>query len=271
MTQRVDAGATSPLEKVRAGVVVSTRRIALQRDRRQLQASRHQLAATWGSTHPQFNTVVGQLETVAAIPSVQSLSRLVSQNPYIARWAVEITQRHAAMELAKAQGVADLTATVGVRRISETDDTAGVFGVSLPLEIFNRNQGGVLEARFNIVKAQQQRRAAQVRVGAALGTICQELSAAHHEAVALKQDVLPAARQSFHGIREAFSQGKIGYLDVLDAQRTLINVDDNYLDEILDVIKKAAYTGQPGDGKIVIYNVSKMVKIKTGQRSTVVI
>jgi nitrogen regulatory protein P-II 1 len=44
-------------------------------------------------------------------------------------------------------------------------------------------------------------------------------------------------------------------------------VDDGMLDEAVEIIKKAAHTGQPGDGKIIIYDVSEMVKIRTGQRS----
>jgi nitrogen regulatory protein P-II 1 len=48
-------------------------------------------------------------------------------------------------------------------------------------------------------------------------------------------------------------------------------VNDNMLDEIIDVIKTAAHTGQPGDGKITIYDVKEMVKIRTGQRSDIVI
>ena len=44
-------------------------------------------------------------------------------------------------------------------------------------------------------------------------------------------------------------------------------VDDDMLDEIIDVIKRCANTGSPGDGKIAIYNVEKLVKIRTGERT----
>lgn len=44
-------------------------------------------------------------------------------------------------------------------------------------------------------------------------------------------------------------------------------VDDELLDEIVEVITKAAHTGLPGDGKVVIYDVNEMVKIRTGERS----
>ena len=43
-------------------------------------------------------------------------------------------------------------------------------------------------------------------------------------------------------------------------------VNDELLDEIVLVIQKAGYTGSPGDGKIVIYDVNDMVRIRTGER-----
>ena len=232
VAKRVEAGAASPVEKIRAGIIVSTTRIELQRVQRQLRAARYRLASTWSQTEPQFQAAAGQLELILPIPSAQSLTRLVSQNPQVARWAMEMAQRQAAVALAKSQGVPDVTVGAAVRRLSETDDTAGVFALSLPLPLFNRNQGGVLEARFNVAKARQQRRAAEVRVRTALAAVYHELAAAYSEAVALKTDVLPAARASFEAIQEAFRQGKLGYLDVLDAQRTLIDVQGRHIDAL---------------------------------------
>ena len=43
-------------------------------------------------------------------------------------------------------------------------------------------------------------------------------------------------------------------------------VADGMLDEIIDVIKARAHTGSPGDGKIAVYNVEELVKIRTGER-----
>ena len=37
------------------------------------------------------------------------------------------------------------------------------------------------------------------------------------------------------------------------------------VDEVIETAKKALYTGHIGDGKIFVYNVSKVVKIRTGE------
>ena len=37
------------------------------------------------------------------------------------------------------------------------------------------------------------------------------------------------------------------------------------VDKVIDAAKRALYTGHIGDGKIFVYNVSKVVKVRTGE------
>lgn len=43
-------------------------------------------------------------------------------------------------------------------------------------------------------------------------------------------------------------------------------VNDEDIDSVVDLIQKAAHTGNAGDGKMFVYNVPEAVKIRTGQR-----
>ena len=40
---------------------------------------------------------------------------------------------------------------------------------------------------------------------------------------------------------------------------------DAFADEVVRIIRKTAVTGQPGDGKIFVYDVEDVVKVRTGQ------
>ena len=42
-------------------------------------------------------------------------------------------------------------------------------------------------------------------------------------------------------------------------------VADDILEQAIEAIRKAAYTGKIGDGKIFVYNVTRVVKIRTGE------
>ena len=37
------------------------------------------------------------------------------------------------------------------------------------------------------------------------------------------------------------------------------------VDKVVDAAKKALYTGHIGDGKIFVYNVDKVIKVRTGE------
>lgn len=228
-SERVLAGKSTPLEETRARVVVSKSRIAVERARRGLGAARARLASTWGSSTPRFDSVEGELESIQPAPAFEDMTMWVAENPEVARWVAEITERQARVDLAKAQGVPDVTVRGGVKLLGGDDDTAFVVGLSLPLPIFDRNQGRIQEARFGEAKAREEQRAAELRVRTRLFTAYEALRSSHYAATSLQTDVVPAATQAFTSAREAFSEGKVGYLDVLDAERTLFDVRDEYI------------------------------------------
>jgi cobalt-zinc-cadmium efflux system outer membrane protein len=229
---RVQAGQVSPVEETRARVTLSTSRITLERARRELTAAQERLAATWGSTTPSFERVEGALEPIAPIPSAERLARRIGQNPDVARWVAALGQRHASVELEEARRIPNVTAIGGVRRHHETHDTALVTLLSIPLPIFDRNQGGILEARYQLAKAEEDRRSAEVRVLSEVATTYAELSNAFTEATTLQHDVLPGASSAFEAFSEGYRQGKFGFLDVLDAQRTLFEAKGRYIEAL---------------------------------------
>jgi cobalt-zinc-cadmium efflux system outer membrane protein len=211
---------------------LSTSRIALERAARELDAARKRLAATWGSSTPSFERVEGALERLAAIPSAAQLAQRIGQNPDIARWVVEMTQRQAAVALEDARGIPNVSAGGALRRLSETRDTALVFQLAIPLVLFDRNQGARLEARYRLAKAGEERRAAEVRVQTELAATYAALSAAFTEATRLRAEVLPGARSAFEAANEGYRQGKFGFLEVLDAQRTLFEARSQYIEAL---------------------------------------
>ena len=164
----------------------------------------------------------------------------VAENPDLARWAVEISQRQAALAVARSNRVPDMTMTVGYRRFSNIDATAIVIGASIALPVFDRSRGSIEEARSQLAKAYEERRAAEVRVSATLAEGYRALSSAHAEATALRTAVLPRSRQTFEAVSEGYRAGKFGYLDILDAQRTLIGAGGQYLRALTDYHKAVA-------------------------------
>ena len=123
--------------------------------------------------------------------------------------------------------------------------------MSIPLPVFDRRQGDVLAARFGVASARNQQRAVELRIEAAIASAYARLANAYDEVVGLRDDALPPATQAYHDIRQAFERGNLGYLDVLDAERTLIGLRQQYLDALAkyhgSVAELEGLIGQPLD------------------------
>ena len=141
-------------------------------------------------------------------------------------------QRRAILDLEKSKAIPDPSVLGGIRYFNETDDTAFIFGLSIPLPLFDRNQGNALAAKHNIAKAHQQRRAVELAVYTAVIDAYQGLSSALAEATDLKKEVLPGAQNAFEAVSEGYRQGKFNYLHVLDAQQTLFQAKGKYVESL---------------------------------------
>ena len=89
-------------------------------------------------------------------PQLSELESILEDNPDIARWAVELQMRQAQSELARAQAQPNIKLSGGVKYFNESDGTAFVVGVGIPLRKSTRNRQLTLEAQSDIEKASQQ-------------------------------------------------------------------------------------------------------------------
>lgn len=237
---RVAAGVVSPIEETRANVALAAVRAEAARARRMLDASRARLALLWGSP-PSFTSVVGDLKAEPApLPDNSVLAAMLAQSPELARWAAELSQREAALALERSRRAIDVAVSAGYRRYTTVDSNAFVVGAAIPLPVFNRNKGGIEEARLRLAKTHEERRAAEARVAAQLADAYAALATAHDEITILRSAVLPGAQQAFDAVTEGYRLGRFGLLDVLDAQRTLISAGSQYLRALSDYYKAVA-------------------------------
>jgi cobalt-zinc-cadmium efflux system outer membrane protein len=253
VAQRVKAGKDSPVDELRADVAFSETRIEQQNAERALTAARHALAATWGSRAPAFEKVEGDFYRTLAPQPPAEMTAATANNPDLARWATEEDKRRAALRLEKARGVPDIAVGAGVRRFEQTDDAAFVAGLTVPLPLFNRNQGGILAATAELEKTRRQYEAAQVRILAALSEAVSALGAAYDEVTILHKDVLPKAQRAFEAAQRGYQQGEFDYLYLLDAQRTLFQTQARYVNSTEAYHKAQAdverLIGRPADTK----------------------
>ena len=220
---RYAQGVSAGVELDRALVQVSVRSIEVEQQAQGLKASKQRLAATWGSGSVRFGACVGELTEVQRLPSREGLIAQLKDNPDIARWSAEIALREAAVDLSRARAIPNLTVGGGLRRFNATDENAYVFELGLPLPLTDRNQGRRRQARYELERAKALKRDAETTVYSRLGELYYGLSAHHHAVTTLRDQTLRAARSAFDTAHKAYREGVTDYINVLDAERTLID------------------------------------------------
>lgn len=228
------AGSVTGVEVTKAQVALASSRIAVMRAERELQAARKQLAAGWGSTTPLFKAVAGDLESIREPPPLEALFQRLEKNPDLARWATEISQRQALIAVEKSKAIPNVTVTLGTNQYLNGNDFNMMAGFSIPLPVFDRNQGRILAAERRLSKAENSRRNIEVRISTALHTTYQRLSAAYSTVTTLREEIIPGAQSAYDATSRGYRLGRFDFLNLLDAQRTLFGVKTQYLRELAD-------------------------------------
>src|SRR4029450_5128822 len=84
----------------------------------------------------------------------------------------------------------------GYRRFQETENNALVVGASVPLPLFDRNQGNLAAASSRLAAGAEERRGGGARVDTALAEADRGLVTAHAEASMLAADAVPRAERA---------------------------------------------------------------------------
>lgn len=224
VSKRIRAGAGSPLEEKKARIALARSEVALEDASHDLAVARHLLAATWGVSSDRFGAAEGDLYARHPVPSFDELLERLHSAPELLRRVSEIRLREAELRTAEAKKVPNLGLKGGARWLEGPEEESFLFGFSIPLPLFDRNQGGREEARAMIAKAQAAETTSETRLRATLFTLHQELLHAAHRLDSLEKDIVPRSEESVELSQEGFNRGAFSFLDLLDARRTLVEV-----------------------------------------------
>ncbi len=220
-TKRVEAGKAPPIEETKAKVAFSTTGIELEQTRRDLVAERKQLSLLWGNPSPQFKEVLGDLESRIEIPTFEVLEQRIHENPIVLHSIKNIEQHKALLEIERLRRIPDITVGAGIRRYTQADETTAIVNVSIPIPLFDLNQGNLQAASQRVGKAIDEQSATDLKIRSELTRAYEALLAAQNEIKVLHDEVLPGARSSFDIANKGYELGRFSFLEMLDAQRTL--------------------------------------------------
>ena len=240
VSKRVAAGKVSPVEESKARVAEAGVRVELAQAASEQRNALSRLFALLGRIDAPYTVLEGKAENLPSVPSLADLQPLISSAPGVVLARIEVDRRKALTALEQSKRVPDVTVSVGMQRSNETQRNVLLFGVSVPLPIFDRNQGNLLEALKLEDKARDELQAATVRLHSEVAQARERLSTITAEVQSLQQEVLPGAKSAYDAATIGFENGKFNFLEVLDAQRTYFTAKSQYLKALGEAHRAAA-------------------------------
>ena len=232
--RRLSGGAIPPLEVTRSRVAmlqyrasVSSAQLALTQARLKLQT-----LIGRGSTSPLVDLDEPLGIAPAAVPidlgGLQAAARI--NRPDVRALQREQARSQSDLRLQLANGKVDYTIGAEYRRqqgVNGTGNLAGLF-FSVPLPIFNRNQGEISRAGAEQEKATRSFAALNNSVDGEVASAYQEFESARQLLTDMERDLLQPAADARAGTTYMYQAGATSLLDVLDAQRAFNETMDTY-------------------------------------------
>lgn len=239
-SRRVIAGKVSPVEETKARVAEASVRVELNQVQGELAAARRRLAATWGNPSPRFERADGRTEILPVVPTSEDIRRRLATAPVLTRARLEVDRRSALAELERTRRISNVTVSIGAQRVEELGRNQAIVGLSVPLPLFDRNQGNLLEALRRTDKARDELAATEIRLSTELAQAHERLKALSLEVSSLQTEILPGAQSAYEAASKGYELGKFSFLEVLDAQRTFFQARSQYLRALADAHRAAA-------------------------------
>jgi cobalt-zinc-cadmium efflux system outer membrane protein len=239
--KRVKAGKSSPVEETKSKIAQSSAKIELNQATSQLSSARKRLTALWGSASPAFERAQGNVEDIPTVASLNDLTISLESAPSISIAKLEINARDGITKVEQSKATPNITLSAGVVNNQELGGrNQALLGLSVPIPIFDRNQGHLQEAISRQYKAQDALIALKTQMEANLAFQYERLNAARQTSKSIHNEILPGAQSAFDAATKGFQVGKFNYLDVLDAQRTLFQAKSQYIEALLDAHQAVA-------------------------------
>lgn len=215
---RVEAGREAPIQASRADITRRQAQLALDQANRRLTIARQTVAGLTGLSPTAISLDEGWFTRIDADDAAAS-----SDAADLRRRQADVARGRAELSVEQAKAIPDVTLSAGFRQFREDRENAFLVGVSVPIPIFDSNRGGIAKARADLVAAEADLAAERIDLDRRTHAARANLAAARETARTLQDSIIPTAEQAFALANEGYAQGKFAYLEVLEAQRTLVD------------------------------------------------
>ncbi len=231
---QVQGGKCSPLHQLKAEIQLEEAYLEEREAFAAYEESKRELSLLWGTPCPDFEGVFFDLYAFCPPTSLDLMLPGLYQTPDYARAKQAVTRASRLLCLEKVCGIPDLVLTAGVRWFNDSNAVGGVVAAEMPIPFFNCNLGNIRRAAAEWGQAgfllDESVRLLQEGITLAYG----HLQIAYETSLTISQGLLTSAEKAFCWTQEGYQGGKLDYMELLEAEKMVYEVQEKYVASLLD-------------------------------------
>jgi cobalt-zinc-cadmium efflux system outer membrane protein len=233
----VEAGRDPPLRALRARSALAQAQAEREAAAADELAARSSLAALFGAGAP-----VGSVSGFTVDLASQQINPEASLDVRLAE--AESLGAQASIREQLAERRLDPAVGVGVRHLRETGDVGLVAGVSMPLRVFDRNQGNIEAARQALAAADARRASTLATTTARARNAIANVEASQRRVEALEKAAVPEAVEALRLAERSYREGRASLLELLDVQNAYTTARTSLTEARLELALAVAELGR---------------------------
>jgi cobalt-zinc-cadmium efflux system outer membrane protein len=234
---RVEAGDALREDLARVEMELARAKVELQRAESLREQALLALVSAMGDASLAVKSLNGTLEATFEIPTLEALAANLYAQPESALADADLRARTARVDLAQAERIPDVKVELLYHRLQSSQENTFDVGLSIPLPLFNRNQGKLREARAEVLAAEARSRMTQNELTTRLRESYLQLTAALATSRTLKTEILPRSATVVKGAEARYAAGDISLAELLPVRREWAAARLSYLESLRDVMQ----------------------------------
>lgn len=236
--QRIQAKLGTRPDLLQAEIQLNLVQTTVQDARYRHEAAWKQLAHVVGTLNLQPAPLAGRLEdNLPPLDWQQSLQQLLADSPVLKAQQAQVDSARKSVQLARAQAVPNVSVQLLIQHDQYLKYDSVTSLVSLPIPIFNRNQGNITNAEGQLVQQQKEYDRVQLALADQLAGAFQTYQSARTQSERLQKEILPRARENLDLSTQAYQAGQFDFLHVLTARQTYFQARLAYIEALTSLHK----------------------------------
>jgi cobalt-zinc-cadmium efflux system outer membrane protein len=233
---RINKGAGLESESLLARLELNRIELELSEARQDLRVAQSSLASLWGgATDP----IVAVAETEPDLTRILEFVERTPLNVDSTRGLLALSRKasrlQAEQELAAAEARPSLTLRGGFRRVEAEGTNSLLVGLSMPLPLWDRNQGEQKSIQARQQALELDRREARIRMQTDIDAAMIRLRQLHERHQIIHRELLPTADSVYLALEEDYEAGRLPFTSLLEAERALLQLRREHADLLLEI------------------------------------